>query len=263
MDLLWGHVAHGSAGGAAKAGDRAEGGHAEVGQAHAARRVDQYVVRLDVKVEHAVFVGEGKGVPHGVGDGRRLVCGEQAVLGCVEQLGQACTLDVLHDDVGVALVGLELEHRDHVGVRQHAGCARLGKGGAQQGARASLLHGTGLRVHVGEVVSALVCLAALLARPMQGDHLDGDAAHEAGVPAHRHRAEAALAALFEHPVATEHELGELAFWGLVASLVVLRPLAGCPGAWTVGDPRRAPDPVACVRSWCHADHLPCPRFVIA
>ena len=96
---------------------------------------------------------ELQGVADALRDGRGLVGGEQAVVGRVEQLGEARPVDVLHDDVGVLVVVLELEHRDDVGVGEHARRARLGERGPQQRLALCLLRrGAGRRLgaaHLG------------------------------------------------------------------------------------------------------------------
>ena len=147
-------------------------------------------------MQHAVVVGKLERVAHALHHGGRLVGGEQAVFGGVEQLGEACALDIFHDDVGVLVVVVELDHLDDVGVGQHAGGARLVKRRPQQGAAP----------RVAEIVRHAFDEGALRRLGLEADRLDGHAAHEAGVPTYIDGAEAALATRFEHAVAAQQEL---------------------------------------------------------
>ena len=102
--------------------------HAEVGELDGAVAVDQDVGGLDVEVQGPVLVGIGEGLRERVGDACGLVEGERMAVDLREELLEAHAVDVLHDEVGVAGVVGEVDHRDDVGVLQQAHGARLGQG---------------------------------------------------------------------------------------------------------------------------------------
>ena len=183
LDLLGRHIAHGAAARPAVAGRRAELGHAEVGDLHRAHAVDHDVRRLDVHVQDAVLVRIGERAGARREDVRALLVGEPAALHAGKELGEVQAVDVLHDQVGVAGVQLEVDHAHDVGVGEQAGCARLGE---------DLVDGRGTDA-VGAVVH-------------ERHALDGDASLQARVPAGAHGAEAARPASSQDAVAAQEQV---------------------------------------------------------
>ena len=103
---------------------------------------------------------------------RALLVGEHSSLDAGEKLGEVEAVHVLHDQVGVGAIGLEIEDGHDVGVGEEAGGACL---------RERLVDG-----RRGD--------AAWADAAEERHALDGDATLEASVPAGADRAEAALAA---------------------------------------------------------------------
>ena len=97
-------------------------GYTEVGHLHLAVAGDENVAGLDITVDEAVAVGE----PEGGGDIGRYVGGPVGMERAVgaDDLGQAPTLDVLHDDEVGALLLAPVVDADDVRVVQVGG--RLG-----------------------------------------------------------------------------------------------------------------------------------------
>ena len=103
---------------------------------------------------------------------RALLVGEHSSLDAGEKLGEVEAVHVLHDQVGVGAIGLEIEDGHDVGVGEEAGGACL---------RERLVDG-----RRGD--------AAWADAAEEWHALDGNATLEASVPAGADRAEAALAA---------------------------------------------------------------------
>ena len=129
LDLLRGHVVHGAEG-RAGGGERRVGmflahelGDAEVGDLHAALRVEQDVLGLDVAVENSFLVRELERLADFRNDGERLGGGEASGL---HGLAQVHAIDVFHHQVVEAARLPEVENADDVRVvqaREHAALA--------------------------------------------------------------------------------------------------------------------------------------------
>jgi hypothetical protein len=121
LDLLRGHVVRRAEARAARGERRAAGrvadqlGDAEVGDLHAALRVEEEVFRLDVAVEHAALVG----VLERLADLRhhRERLGGREAAG-VHRLPQVHAVHVLHEQVREAAGLAEVEHAHDAGVRE-------------------------------------------------------------------------------------------------------------------------------------------------
>ena len=131
-------------------------------------------------------MGERKRVGNGREDVGDLLVGEGSALDALQQLGDREAVDVLHHEVGEAVVDLEVEDGHDVGVREQARRARL---------RQDLLCRRG--------VGVVCCVGA-----DDGDALDGHTALQARVPAGADRAEAAASGAAEHAVSAEQHLFE-------------------------------------------------------
>ena len=128
LDLLRRHVADGPAPRAAVARGGGERGHAKVRELNHAAAVDHDIGGLDVEVEDEVLVRVRQGLGDGVQDVGALLGREASPLHAGEELREVESVDILHHEVGVGPVGLEVVDGDDVGVGEHAGGARLGKG---------------------------------------------------------------------------------------------------------------------------------------
>ena len=160
-------------------GGAGELGHAEVRERDVAAAVDEHVGGLDVEVQRAVGMRAVQRLDQRIGYAGGLVEGEGAPVDGGEELLEGHAVDVLHDQVGVAGVVGEVDHRDDVGVLQQAHGARFAQGG-----------GDGL--DGGPVVWRA-----------QRDALDGHAALQTRIEADLHGAKPAGRAGFERSVALE------------------------------------------------------------
>ena len=168
-----------------------------------AAAVDENVGRLDVEVQHAVFVGKGERLHQRVGDAGGLIVGERVAVDLREELLEAHAVNVLHDQVGIGAVVGEVDDLHDVGVLQHARRARLRKRGRS---------GLGGRAVV---------------RRGERHALDGHAALEAPVEADLYAAKSAGGAGFERAVALEERGRRGAGWGWRRDVRVAQTGAGC------------------------------------
>jgi hypothetical protein len=118
LDLLRGHVGRGAELRAAlREQHRVAGvfiddlGDAEVGDLHAALRIEQDVLRFDVAMQHALRVGELQRIADGRDDVQRLLRRETAR---AHGLAQVHAIDVFHDEIAEAAALAEVMHGDDV-----------------------------------------------------------------------------------------------------------------------------------------------------
>ena len=130
LDLLRGHVGRGAEFRAALGQQHRVAlfienlGDAEVGDLHAAFRIEQDVLRFDVAMQHALRVRELQRVTDGGDDVQRLLRRETAR---THGLAQVHAIDVFHDQEAKAAALSEIMHGDDVRMtepRQHAALTR-------------------------------------------------------------------------------------------------------------------------------------------
>ena len=133
-------------------------------------------------MQDPVLVGKLESRGNGLEEMRALLVGESPSLDTLQELCEIEAVDVFHDKIGVAVVAFEVIDGHDVRMCKQARSACLGK---------RFLHR-----RLG---------ACLVDSHAQGDDLDGNAALQARIPADKHAAEAARAALLDNAVAAQKQ----------------------------------------------------------
>ena len=120
--------------------------------------VDEHVGGLDIQVEYAVAMSEGKRLAQRVGNGSGLVKGERMAVHTMQELGQRHAVDIFHDQVGIGGVVRKVDDLHDIGMLKH-GC------------------GVRLAQHIHDVAGGHAGAAR------EGDALNGDAAAQVRVAA--------------------------------------------------------------------------------